>query len=196
MTGGRNTMSYQKENLLHDKEKILWEGRPERYGLFSKVTARELVVKSIIVLVAILSVAYLFVNRSEIKNPSFIWIPAAIGVIAVGSFLIKRPQAMRQRYMMTDQRIFLMKPGNAYYMELAKIDGYQFVTDKSDYPSLVFGKEIYRDIPSHLLWRVCTEIPTKDISSELAETSALVFFNVKNGAELDRLLKDAGVRQD
>ena len=81
-------------------------------------------------------------------------------------------------------------------MELAKIDGYQFVTDKSDYPSLVFGKEIYRDIPSHLLWRVCTEIPTKDISSELAETSALVFFNVKNGAELDRLLKNAGVRQD
>ena len=103
---------------------------------------------------------------------------------------------MRQRYMMTDQRIFLMKPGNAYYMELDKIDGYQFVTDKSDYPSIVFGKEIFRDIKSHLLWRVCAEIPTKDIQSELSESKALVFFNIKNGTELDGLLKKSGVRQE
>jgi hypothetical protein len=98
--------------------------------------------------------------------------------------------------MMTDQRIFLMNPGEAYYMELGKIDAYQFVTDKSDFPSLVFGKEIFRDIPSHLLWRVCTEVPTKDIQSELAESKTLVFFNVKNGAELDRLLQQAGVRKE
>lgn len=189
-------MKYQKEKLLRGEEKILWEGTPERYALFSKVTAREVAVKLIIEVIALLCTGYMFVNRSNMKSPGMIWIPAAIALIAVVTFLNKRPKAMKQRYMMTDQRIFLMNPGEAYYMELGKIDAYQFVTDKSDFPSLVFGKEIFRDIPSHLLWRVCTEVPTKDIQSELAESKALVFFNVKNGAELDRLLQQAGVRKE
>ena len=30
-------MKYQKEKLLRGEEKILWEGTPERYALFSKV---------------------------------------------------------------------------------------------------------------------------------------------------------------
>jgi hypothetical protein len=47
-------MKYQKEKLLRGEEKILWEGTPERYALFSKVTAREVAVKLIIEVIALL----------------------------------------------------------------------------------------------------------------------------------------------
>ena len=186
-------MKLQNKDVIREGEKILWEGNPEPFGFISKPTLREVGVKC--VLIPLISIVLGILNARSAGKPDMglisvlIFVNAALIITAI----LKHPKVKAQHYLMTDQRVILMRLDEAYYIDLDKIDGFRVVTGKTDQPTVVFGKSIFPDIKSHLLWRACASV-TRTVSSEvITEADAFVFFNIKNAAALETQLRKVGV---
>ena len=189
-------MKLHVEDIMRKGEKTLWTGTPESFSILSKVMARELIVKCIVIPAICIGVGILHVTNVGQPNTGLFWFMAIVCIAVIATAMFKRPKVMHQKYYMTDQRIIMIRGADAYYMDLDQINGYRLVTGKSDYPSIVFGKKIFADIKSHLLWRACADVETTSATSRDVtgrESQGLVFFNVKNAGDLDQLLKKANV---
>ena len=186
-------MKLQNKDVIREGEKILWEGNPEPFGFISKPTLREVGVKC--VLIPLISIVLGILNaRSAGKlDMGLISVLIFVNAALIITAILKHPKVKAQHYLMTDQRVILMRLDEAYYIDLDKIDGFRVVTGKTDQPTVVFGKSIFPDIDSHLLWRACAAI-TRNVGTEtIAEADAFVFFNIKNAAALETQLRKAGV---
>ncbi len=187
-------MKLQVKDVVREGEKVLWEGNPEPFGFISKATLREVCVKCLVI--PAICIALGIMNARSVGKPDMglIGVLVFINAALIFTAILKHPKVNAQHYLMTDQRVILLRFDEAYYIDLDKIDGFRVVTGKTDQPTVVFGKSIFPDIKSHLLWRACAAV-TRTVSSEtITKAEAFVFFNIKNAAALESQLRKAGVK--
>lgn len=187
-------MKLQNKDVVRENEIILWEGKAEPFGFISKATLSEVFVKCLLIPLISVGMAYMNAKSSGKPDMGLICVLVLINAALIFTAVLKHFKVGIQRYVMTDQRVILFRADEAYYIDLDKIDGFRVVTGKTDQPTVVFGKSIFPDIKSHLLWRACASVTRTVSSNAVVEADAFVFFNIKNAAALETQLKKAGVQ--
>jgi len=158
-------------------ETVQWESKTEDFPLLAPGVRFSIFLKWILTVVIFGGFLTGYGISNGGVNPWFCGACILIALLIILSPFWERRNALRCRYMITDQRI-LLSVGNKtpYYIDLVKLDGCKVITDRSGKKSLLFGSCLFNSKEKQLRWQ--TVHPKTDLQANNTDGSVigLIFY--------------------
>ena len=182
----------QLEKLLADDETVLWQSRPESFGLLAG-TYRNSFLRRIAVCVAAMAVV-LILYSFAVSGRGIAYSPVVVVlVLAVGLFLIFRQILDDSRirktalYAVTDRRLIVLVGKDVRIAALDEVPSWAIRRDEDGYASALFGETAVNCIPGK--WRELALCGTYK-EEDTGVCKALVFYAVPDPDALERVLRE------
>ena len=183
-------MEEKLKTYLRPGEQVRWQGQPAPFPLLEGKMKTQILTKWIVT--AVLGAALLAVYLTGNEEPSmgFVGLVALVMAVILASPFMERRNLQGMRYWVTDQRVILLtRDQTFYYMELAKIDGYQVLDGAAAEKCLVLGSCLFEEAARRLRWRACH--PKTDIQGHDHPDQAMgmILYGLRDVEAVEKLLR-------
>lgn len=171
------------KNKLRNGEKILWKSGPKKFPLLEKGT-RFIILRLWVITVALVScLVGGYVTQNENWNPELAIGIIVLGLLVISSPIIERVRVSKERYFMTNQRVFLvMSAKTVYEMELSAIDAVKVVDDLTEHTCIAMGSGLFESMRKEMRWRACHPLMGVQDTEHRGRVDGIVFYDVEDAA--------------
>ena len=181
------------DSLLNPGETILWHSATKNFGILDGKEGRNVLLQWILSAVGVavfLALVFAFGNPRPVVIGVLLLLLAILILAPVASYRVIRSQ----EYVITNQRVMIVKPNvGAYAINRGELDDCQLLRLSHPGEALVLGGSLRPEGDKQLRWRsLHPKLGRYAKSTEgLTYAEGLVFYNVSNGADAQKLLKKA-----
>lgn len=179
--------------ILRPDERVLWQSKTHSFGIIEGKEGKRVLLHWVLSAVCILGFLALVAAYGN-ATASVIGLLLLLLAILIVAPVMSYRSVMTQEYFITDQRVLLVRSdGGANAIERGDVDDCRLMPTGLRGEALVIGSSLFPEGDKQLRWR--TLHPKLDHYAQsdggLTVAEGLVFFNIMDGEEAEKLLKQS-----
>ena len=182
-------MDEELRSALNDGEKILWQGKPEKFVTLDKTNKKAFATKAVITAVICIGliIAYGVATIPQgMFKPVLPLVVAAFGLLIAVSVFLDARRVRKMQYFITDQRLLWMTD-SITGVPYEAIKEYLFSRDDDDHTSLLIGAEAVKKKSSR--WRTLAASPVS-INDTTGICEQAVFYALPHAERAKKIFEE------